>query len=382
MNDWTPDSWQRKPSRQQPKYPDPAELDEVVRQLSAFPPLTTSWEVESLKRSLAGCADGEVFLLQGGDCAESFSSCEADTITAQLKILLQMSLVLTHGTKKRVVRVGRIAGQYAKPRSEYWNLDFVQHSHSQKEYEQIVRSIHDSLDFMENVLETPVGNVRRAEIYTSHEGLLLYYEQAQTRRVPRREGFYNLATHFPWIGLRTSDPSGAHVEYFRGIRNPIAVKVGAATSDEQLEELLEVLHPDDEPGRLTLVHRMGAGKIDEHLPRIIETVRRSGKRVVFSCDPMHGNTEIAADGHKTRRFDRILHELERAFAIHREMGSVLGGVHLELTGEDVTECVGGARGLKEEDLGRAYQTSLDPRLNYEQALELAMIVSHRLRTVD
>ncbi len=446
MNDWAPTSWQSRPLLQQPDYPDRRALEEVVRELSALPPLVTSWEVERLKGKLAACAAGEVFLLQGGDCAESFSSCEADTITAQLKILLQMSLVLAHGTRKQVVRVGRIAGQYAKPRSaereerkgvslpsyrgdlvnrrafttadrtpdprlllkgyeraaltlnfiralveggfadlrhpEYWNLDFVQYSRRRSDYEEIVRSIRESIEFMENVLETPVDKVRRSDIYTSHEGLLLYYEQAQTRRVPRREGYYNLATHFPWIGLRTSDPRGAHVEYFRGIRNPIAVKVGVTTTDEQLAELLEILHPDDEPGRLTLIHRMGLDGIDEHLPRLIEVVRRSGKTVLFSCDPMHGNTEIAPDGHKTRHFDRIVGELERAFAIHRQMGTILGGVHLELTGEDVTECIGGARGLGTDDLARAYETSLDPRLNYEQAMELAMILAHRLRNGD
>lgn len=443
MQEWTPKSWQAKRATQQPSYPDPEALSTVVRQLAKLPPLVTSWEVETLKQKLAGAARGEVFLLQGGDCAESFDSCAADAITAQLKILLQMSLVLVHGTKKKLVRVGRIAGQYAKPRSkdqecrgdlslpayrgdlvnrngftaedrtpdpslllrgyehaaltlnfmralaeggfadlhhpEYWKLDFVQDSASKEKYEAIVQSIRDSVEFMENVLETRVNNMRRAEIYTSHEGLALYYEQAQTRTVPRRSGYYNLATHFPWIGLRTSDPAGAHVEYFRGIRNPIAVKVGVETTDEWISELLEILHPQDEPGRLTLIHRLGVDFIDEHLPRILEAVRRSGKTVVWCCDPMHGNTELTPKGHKTRRFEKIMGETKRAFAIHQKMGTHLAGIHLELTGEDVTECVGGARGLKEADLERAYQSTVDPRLNYEQALEMAMLMAYELK---
>jgi 3-deoxy-7-phosphoheptulonate synthase len=207
----------------------------------------------------------------------------------------------------------------------------------------------------------------------------LHYEQAQTRTVPRREGYYNLATHFPWIGLRTSDPAGAHVEYFRGIRNPIAVKIGAQTSDEWISQLLEILHPVGEPGRLTLIHRLGVEHVDEHLPRIIEAVRRSGKTVVWCCDPMHGNTERTPSGQKTRHFEKIMEETKRAFAIHEKMGSHLAGVHLELTGEDVTECVGGARGLVEADLERAYQSTVDPRLNYEQALEMAMLMAYELK---
>jgi 3-deoxy-7-phosphoheptulonate synthase len=443
MSAWTPRSWQSRTAHQQPAYPDADALARVVGELAALPPLVTSWEVEALKSKLARCATGEVFLLQGGDCAESFASCAADAITAQLKILLQMSLVLVHGTKRKVVRVGRIAGQYAKPRSaeeerrgdlslpsyrgdlvnrtpftaedrvpdpqlllrgyeraaltlnfiralveggfadlhhpEYWNLDFVRHSELRRDYQQIVDSIRDSVEFMENVLETRVNNMRRAEIYTSHEGLALHYEEAQTRRVPRRAGFYNLSTHFPWIGMRTSHPQGAHVEYFRGIRNPIAVKVGVGMDDAWLAELLEILHPENEPGRLTLIHRLGADAVEEHLPRLVEVVRRSGRTVTWCCDPMHGNTEITDSGRKTRRFDKILEETRKAFAVHEELGSVLGGVHLELTGEDVTECIGGSRGLDESDLERAYRSAVDPRLNYEQAMEMAMLVARHLR---
>jgi len=442
MGDWTPDSWQTKTATQQPAYPDAAAVDRVVTELSALPPLVTSWEVEALKTRLARAARGECFLLQGGDCAESFHDCDADAITANLKILLQMSLVLVHATKRQVVRVGRMAGQYAKPRSddierrgdkelpsyrgdlvnrsgftdsertpdpqlmlrgyeraaltlnfvralvdggfadlhhpEYWNLGFVEHSPSRERYERIARAIHDSVEFMENVLESPVGAVRRADIYTSHEGLALLYEQAQTRTVPRREGWYNLSTHFPWIGMRTAQLDGAHVEYFRGIRNPIAVKVGPNMTPEWLGGLLDVLHPDDEPGRLTLIHRFGAGGIAEGLPPLLETVQRSGKTVVWCADPMHGNTERIAGGVKTRRFDNILSELQQAFRIHDAHGTVLGGVHFELTGNDVTECVGGARGLAEKDLATAYRSPVDPRLNYEQSLEMAMLIAHHL----
>jgi 3-deoxy-7-phosphoheptulonate synthase len=443
MSDWSPDSWQRKVALQQPVYPDQAKVAAVVAQLEAFPPLVTSWEIETLKDKLAACSRGEAFLLQGGDCAETFESCNADEITSKLKILLQMSLVLVHGTRRKVVRVGRIAGQYAKPRSvdeelrgdlslpsyrgdlvnrtpftredrtpdpelllrgyeraaltinfiralidggfadlhhpEYWDLDFVGHSPFHKEYERIVDSIRDSMDFMENVLDSPSASTSRAEFYTSHEGLALLYEQAQTRRVPRREGYYNLSTHFPWIGMRTADPDGAHVEYFRGIRNPIGVKVGPSMTPQHLTRLLDVLHADDEPGRLTLICRFGADKVTDLLPRAIETARIAGKTVNWTVDPMHGNTELTSSGIKTRRFETILDEVESTFRIHHEMGSELGGIHFELTGDDVTECTGGARGPSDTDLERAYRSTVDPRLNYEQSMEMAMLVAHQLR---
>jgi 3-deoxy-7-phosphoheptulonate synthase len=443
MTDWSPDSWQRKVALQQPVYPDPAKVDAVVTQLTSLPPLVTSWEVESLKTQLAACAQGEAFLLQGGDCAETFDSCNADEITSKLKILLQMSLVLVHGTRRKVVRVGRIAGQYAKPRSadtelqgdlslptyrgdlvnrtpfkredrtpdpelllrgyeraalttnfiralidggfadlhhpEYWDLDFVGHSPMHKEYELIVQSIKDSMEFMENVLDAPATSTTRASFYTSHEGLALLYEQAQTQQVPRREGFYNLSTHFPWIGMRTADPDGAHVEYFRGIRNPIGVKIGPSMTPEHLTRLLDVLHPDDEPGRMTLICRFGAERVDELLPMAIDTVRATGKTVNWTVDPMHGNTETTAQGIKTRRFETILGEVESTFRIHHAMDSELGGIHFELTGENVTECTGGARGLADTDLEHAYRSTVDPRLNYEQSMEIAMLVAHQLR---
>ncbi len=437
--EWSPSSWQSRPAAQQPVYPDPQALQEVLVQLSRLPPLVTSWEVETLKQELGEASAGKRFLLQGGDCAESFEDCESGTIASKLKILLQMSLVLLHGSKKRIIRVGRFAGQYAKPRSadmeirngqtlpsyrgdiinriaftesdrvpnpelllrgyeraaltlnfirslvdggfadlhhpEYWDLGFVDHSPQADEYRHIVDSIGDSLKFMETVAGMTAGELSRVEFYTSHEGLHLLYEQAQTRRVPRRPGWYNLSTHFPWIGDRTRSLEGAHVEYFRGIVNPIGVKVGPTMKPDELAALAEILNPQNEPGRLTLIHRFGAKKIAACLPPLIEAVQKTGRLVLWCCDPMHGNTENTKSGFKTRNFDSILAELEQAFKLHRQHGSILGGVHFELAGENVTECLGGARGLKEADLSKAYKSQVDPRLNYEQALEMALRIS-------
>ena len=422
-----------------------------MERLARFPPLVTSWEVEGLKSKLARAARGEMFMLQGGDCAETFDDCDTEAIVDKLKVLLQMSLVLVHGTKLPVILVGRIAGQYAKPRSsdeesrdgltlpayrgdlvnrsgftpedripdprllmqgyeraaltlnflralsergffdlyhpEYWDLGFVHNSPLAHEYKAIVESIQDSMAFLQAVTGRRLNEARRFDLYTSHEGLALLYEQAMTRQVPRRTGWYNLTTHFPWIGVRTAQPGGAHVEYFRGIRNPIGVKVGTTMTPEWLSELIDILNPEGEPGRLVLIHRMGASKVAEALPPLIETVlRRSGRRrtdsspIVWCCDPMHGNTEVTADGIKTRRFDNILSELEQSFETHARMGTILGGVHFEMTGEDVTECIGGAGGLSEVDLRTAYRSQVDPRLNYEQALEMAMRIARSLRS--
>jgi len=441
--EWTPDSWQSKTVMQQPTYADESELASVVDELSSLPPLVTSWEVESLKARLAACSRGEAFLLQGGDCAETFETCRPDSITSLLKIMLQMSLVLTHGTRRKVVRIGRVAGQYAKPRSadeeqqgdevlptyrgdlinrsaftkadrtpdpqlllrgyeraaltlnfirglidggfadihhpEYWDLDFVDQSPMSAEYKRLVDGIKDSLDFMENVLDTPEESMKRVEFYTSHEGLALRYEQAQTRTVPRRDGHYNLATHFPWIGMRTAQVDGAHIEYFRGIRNPIGLKVGPSMDQDWLSRLIDILHPDDEPGRLTLITRLGASKVHDLLPDFIDTVASTGRTVNWVVDPMHGNTETTAGGIKTRQFDNILGEVQASFDVHSTKASTLGGIHVEITGDDVTECLGGARGLSEADLERAYLSKVDPRLNYEQSMELAMLVAHELR---
>ncbi len=439
---WQPQSWQHKEALQQPTYPDREAVESVLERLAQLPPLVTSWEVETLKEQLAEAARGERFLLQGGDCAETFDDCTSPAITSKLKILLQMSLILVHGTKKRIIRVGRFAGQYAKPRSsdretrdeatlpsyrgdlvnriaftpedrvpdptlllrgyeraaltlnfvrslvdggfadlhhpEYWDLGFIEHSPLAADYQKIVASIGDAIRFMETLAGRPVGQTDRVDFYTSHEGLHLFYEQAQTRRVPHREGWYNLSTHLPWIGMRTAQPDGAHVEFFRGVRNPIGIKIGPGMTDDWLRRLLDILHPDDEPGRLTLIHRFGADQVGEHLPRLIRAVRQSGKTVVWCCDPMHGNTQKAGNGIKTRRFDDILTELEQAIDIHAAEGSILGGVHFELTGDNVTECVGGARRLEEADLKRAYRSQVDPRLNCEQALEMAMLLAQRI----
>ena len=434
---WAVDSWQARPAAQMPRYDDPVELAGALERLGKLPPLVTSWEILALKQQLADAQEGKRFLLQGGDCAEAFSDCNNEVIANRLKVLLQMSLVLVHGLRMPVSRVGRFAGQYAKPRSadtetidgttlpayrgdlvngpeftpaarradparmlegharsamtmnfvralidggfadlhhpEYWNLAWVERSPLAAEYRQMVDGISGAMHFMET-LTGPIANFQRAEFYTSHEALLLPYEQALTRQVPRQWGWFDLSTHFPWIGMRTAALDGAHVEFCRGIRNPVAIKVGPSLRAEQLRELIDILNPDDEPGRLTLIHRMGAGGIGQQLPRLIEAVKANGRRVLWVCDPMHGNTEKLGNGVKTRRFANIRSELEQAFDIHAELGTRLGGVHLELTGEDVTECLGGARDLSELDLGRAYKSTVDPRLNYEQSLELAMLI--------
>jgi 3-deoxy-7-phosphoheptulonate synthase len=262
---------------------------------------------------------------------------------------------------------------------EYWDLKWLSHSPAREAYEQIVRSIRDALDFFESITGGPVNETGRADFYASHEGLHLHYEQAQTRFIPRAGAWYNLSTHMPWIGMRTARLEGAHVEYFRGIANPIAVKVGAAMDDAWLQGLVQRLDPGNAPGRLTLIHRFGVREIEAQLPRVIRAIQRTGQTVLWVCDPMHGNTETAVGGLKTRRMENIQRELELAFQIHAAEGSRLGGAHLEMTGEDVTECTGGARGLSDADLARAYRSQVDPRLNYEQALELAMTIASSAR---
>jgi len=438
-NDWYPASWQSKEALQQATYPDKEALDDAVANLSRLPPLTTSWEVDDLKMHFAKAQRGEAFVLQGGDCAETFAECTSENIVAKLKILLQMSLVMIYGMKKPVIRVGRMAGQYAKPRSadtetrdgvtlpsfrgdlinrsgftaderipdpqmilrgyerasmtlnfvrslidggfadlhhpEYWDLEWVGHSPAASEYRAIVSSISDSLDFLETVSGRQFHRTQRADIYAAHEGLHLHYEQAQTRFLDRRERWYNLTTHFPWIGMRTAQLDGAHIEYFRGISNPVGVKIGPGMTREWLQGIVEALNPDNEPGRLTLIHRFGAKSVEEQLPKMIQYVKEMDAQVLWVCDPMHGNTESTSDGTKTRRFDNVVSELESSFKVHESLDSYLGGIHLELTGENVTECTGGARGLTDTDLARAYKSTVDPRLNYEQAMEVAMRIS-------
>jgi 3-deoxy-7-phosphoheptulonate synthase len=444
--DWSPSSWTARPVQQQPTYRDPAALARAVDALGRLPPIVVSWEVEALKQQFADAQRGERFLLQGGDCAESFADCESDQIARKLKILLQMSLVLLHGLKKPVIRLGRFAGQYAKPRSadtetrdgvtlpcyrgdlvnrpgftaaerepdpelllrgyeraaltlnfvralidggfadlhhpEYWNLGFVKHSAWKDEFERIAASIADSLDFFEAMSGGRVHEASRAPFYASHEALHLLYEQAQTRYIRRQERWYNLSTHLPWIGMRTAELGGAHVEYCRGIANPLGIKVGPGMDAAWLQGLCHTLNPTREPGRLVLIHRMGARQIEQKLPPMIETVRATGVPVLWVCDPMHGNTETTSSGVKTRRFESIVSELEAAFRVHRQSGSRLGGVHFELTGEDVTECTGGARGLVDADLAKDYRSQVDPRLNYEQALELAMRIAAVARATE
>ena len=443
---WIPDSWRRKTALQQANYPSEAELAAILAEIATLPPLVTSWEILLLKRHLAEAAHGKRFILQGGDCAEQFAECQSALIANKIKILLQMSLVLIQGSKMPVTRVGRIAGQYAKPRSEdtetrdgltlhtyrgdnvnrpgfsaaqrvpdpqlllrgheraamtlnfiralvrggfadlhhpeYWELDFMKHSPREADYRRMTGGVVEALHFMENVLGIRQSEVGWVDFFTSHEGLHLPYEQSQTRRVPHADGWFNLGTHFPWIGMRTADPDGAHIEYFRGIANPVGVKVGANTSADEIRRIVAALNPANEAGRLTLIHRFGAGKLAAGLPVLVRAVRESGAVVTWICDPMHGNTRVTDEGYKTRNFDDIERELESSFDIHAAEGSVLGGVHFELTGENVTECVGGARGLTDADLKRAYKTGVDPRLNYEQALEMAMTIAHKMSRRD
>ena len=438
---WHPAGWQGKPAQQQPVYDDPAALERVVAELSRLPPIVVSWEIEALRERLAAAQRGEAFLLQGGDCAETFADCESDSIAKKLKILLQMSLVLLHGLKKPIIRVGRMAGQYAKPRSadtetrdgvtlpsfrgdlvnrpeftpearradpqlllrgyeraaltlnfaralveggfadlhhpEYWDLGFVKHAPLKDAYQRIVQSIGDALDFFEGISGRRVHEATLVDFFASHEGLHLLYEQAQTRYIPRQDRWYNLSTHMPWIGMRTAKLDGAHVEFFRGIANPMGIKIGPAMDAAWLQGLIATLNPQNQPGRLTLIHRFGVKDIESALPKMIDAVRQSGQTVLWVCDPMHGNTETSTAGLKTRRFENILKEVDLAFRIHAEHGSRLGGVHVELTGDDVTECTGGARGLTDADLQRAYRSTVDPRLNHEQALELAMLIAER-----
>ncbi len=436
--DWNPESWKQFNLLQQAEYPDQQALDTALHKLSQLPPLVTSWEIHALREQIAEAQAGKRFMLQGGDCAENFNECTSPLITNRLKVLLQMSLVLVHGLQMPVLRVGRYAGQYAKPRSsdsetrdgvtlpsyrgdlvnaidftpearhpdpdrliqahscsaltmnfvralvdggfadihhpEYWDLSWVEHSPLAEEFHKLADDIGQSLKFLETISGQDAGSLRRVDFFTSHEALHLHYEQALTRQVPRQWGWFNLATHFPWIGMRTAALDGAHVEYFRGIRNPLGIKVGPGMGADWLAGLLETLNPENEPGRIVLIHRMGENQIEEKLPALIRAVQDTGSPVLWICDPMHGNTESTESGIKTRRFRKISNELDLAFDIHRDNNSRLGGVHLELTGENVTECTGGARDLSDADLNRAYKTTVDPRLNYEQSLELAMMI--------
>jgi 3-deoxy-7-phosphoheptulonate synthase len=449
-HNWSPDSWKPKLDPQQVVYADRAQVDAAILKLRSLPPLVTSWEIEHLKTFLAEAQEGKRFLLQGGDCAETLADCRSESIAAKLKILLQMSLVLVHGSKRPVIRVGRFAGQYAKPRSsptetrsingqsqtlpsyygdlvnsqeftaearrpdprlmvrgyqhaamtlnfiralveggfadlhhpEYWDLSFFHHAglspELRAEYQRMTSTLADGLRFMEALGERAVDDLTRVEFFTSHEGLNLLYESAQTRPVPRRRGHYNLTTHLPWIGERTRRLDSAHIEYFRGIRNPIGIKLGAGTKPAEIVALCQALDPVNEPGKLVLITRLGAANVQVALPPMIRAVREAGRKVLWVCDPMHGNPAMSAGGIKTRSFDAILKELEATYDTHEAEGGFLGGVHFELTGEDVTECIGGAAGVTEADLSTNYASPCDPRLNYQQSLEMAFLLARRM----
>lgn len=441
--DWTPESWRGRTALQQPAYPDEAALDRALETLRAYPPLVVPGEIETLKREIALAGEGGAFLLQGGACAERFLDCNAQRIANKLKILLQMSVILTYGARRPVVRIGRVAGQYAKPRSndtetvdgvempvyrgdsvnsvdpspagrvadparllqgfhcsamtlnhiralidggfadlhhpDKWTLHSIEKSRNWPQYQEVVERILDAINFMESFGGAQAEALGRVEFYTSHEGLLLPYEEALTRRDAGTGNYYNAGAHLLWIGQRTRALDGAHVEFFRGVANPVGVKVGPDMWPDELAALVDALNPDDEPGRLTLITRLGAGRVEDVLPPLVRAVNETGRRVTWSCDPMHGNTQSTESGLKTRDFATILDELTQTFRIHRESDSRLSGVHFELTGDDVTECVGGAEALTNDDLTLRYETYCDPRLNYTQSLEMAFLIARMLK---
>ncbi len=442
---WTPDSWKGKPIRQVPVYQDGERLAQVEQTLRGLPPLVFAGEARRLREDLADVAAGQAFLLQGGDCAESFAEFGANTIRDTFKVLLQMAVVLTYAGACPVVKVGRMAGQFAKPRSSdtevqggrelpsyrgdivnaiefdeearepdpermvrgynqsaatlnllrafaqggfadlhkvhQWNLNFVSGSPQGERYEELANRISESLDFMEacGITAESVPQIRETNFYTSHEALLLAYEEALVRKDSLTGDWYDCSAHLLWIGERTRDPDGAHVEFLRGVNNPIGMKVGPTADPDDLIRLIDILNPANDPGRLTLISRMGHDKVRDVLPALVRRVEREGRAVVWSCDPMHGNTIKSATGYKTRPFDRILDEVRGFFEVHREQGSYAGGVHFEMTGQDVTECLGGAQAISDEDLSARYHTHCDPRLNASQALELAFLLADSLK---
>ena len=444
-NTWTPESWQILTAEQQPNWPDLDNYKTVLSEISQYPPLVFAGEVRALKQQLAEAAQGNGFLIQGGDCAETFAEFRANPIRDKLKILLQMSVVLTYGASCNVVKIGRIAGQFAKPRSadtetrdgtelpsyrgdavndinfneksripnpkrllrtynqsaatlnllraftkggfadlnkvHLWNQEFIANSPQGKRYEEVANSIDEALTFMKavGISSENTAALHLAEFFTSHEALLLGYEHALTRQDSLTDKWYNCSAHFMWIGDRTRQPDGAHVEFLSGVENPIGVKVGPSITRGELLSLCEKLNPANEYGRLTLISRFGAESIRKYLPPLIRAVKENGKKVLWICDPMHGNTYKSPSGFKTRHFDTILEELEHFFAIHRAEGTIPGGVHFELTGDNVTECLGGAREITDTDLESKYETACDPRLNNEQSLELAFLVTDLLR---
>ncbi|MEE9313710.1 MAG: 3-deoxy-7-phosphoheptulonate synthase class II [Rhizobiaceae bacterium] len=441
---WSPNSWRSKPSVQMPNYPDQSALEATEARLASFPPLVFAGEARALKDQLARVSRGEAFLMQGGDCAESFAEHGADNIRDFFRVFLQMAVVLTFGASKPVVKLGRIAGQFAKPRSSdsetkgdvtlasykgdvvngmefteasrvpdperqimayrqsaatlnllrafatggyanlnhihEWTLDFAKNSPQAEKFEELNSRITQTLGFMNAIGMDPENNpkLRETDFYTSHEALLLGYEEALTREDSISGDPYATSGHMIWIGDRTRQPDHGHVEYCRGIKNPIGLKCGPSMTPDGLLELIDILSPDNEEGRLTLIARFGHDQVEDHLPALIRAVEREGKSVVWSCDPMHGNT-ISAGGYKTRPFDRVMGEVNAFFDVHEAEGTVAGGVHVEMTGQDVTECTGGARAVTDADLGSRYHTHCDPRLNASQSLELAFLVADRLK---
>ncbi|KAG0167186.1 hypothetical protein DFQ28_005682 [Apophysomyces sp. BC1034] len=444
--EWTPSSWKSKPIVQDVVYEDQDHVDRVLGKLDRLPPMVSPKEIENLREQLKEVALGNSFLLQGGDCAELFDYCSEDPIKNKLKVLLQMSLVLTWGARTSVVRIARMAGQYAKPRSKptemhegkeilsfrgdnvngfdpkdrkadperllgayfhstatlnyvrtlldsgfadlhdptNWNLDHVRSEAVRSEYQEIVSQLTDALDYMRTIgadssHQETKHPLRSVDFFVSHEALLLDYEASLTRSLlsptTKEKKWYNAGAHFLWIGDRTRQPDGAHIEYMRGIENPIGIKVGPSTDPENLVQLLNTLNPEKHIGKITLITRFGAGKVEKHLPQHIEAVRKAGHIPVWVCDPMHGNTKNASGGIKTRHFVDIIQELSETFRVHKDNGSKLNGVHFELTGDRVTECVGGSMELKDTDLSTNYQTYCDPRLNYEQALDVAFLIA-------
>ena len=442
---WTPETWRSKPVTQVPDYPDPAKLASVEARLRTFPPLVFAGEARSLMTALGQVAEGKAFLLQGGDCAESFAEFRADNIRDTFRVLLQMAVVLTFGASCPVVKVGRMAGQFAKPRSaptetiggvelpayrgdivngidftpearipdperliqgynqsaatlnllrafaqggfadlhkvHQWNLDFVGDSPQGHRYQELATRLSESLDFMAacGVTAETTPQLRETSFYTSHEALLLPYEQALTRVDSLTGKWYDCSAHMLWIGERTRQPDGAHVDFLRGVENPIGLKCGPTMTPDELLQLIDILNPANVPGRLTLISRMGHDKVEAQLPKLVRGVARAGRKVVWACDPMHGNTVKSSNGYKTRPVDRILAEVRGFFAVHRAEGTHAGGVHFEMTGQDVTECIGGAQAITEQALADRYHTHCDPRLNASQSLELAFLIAEQLK---
>jgi 3-deoxy-7-phosphoheptulonate synthase len=442
---WTPDGWRGRPIVQVPEYPDAEALARVEARLKRFPPLVFAGEARRLKAYLKDVCEGRAFLLQGGDCAESFAEFHPDNIRDTFRVLLQMAVVLTFGASCPVVKVGRMAGQFAKPRSEptetqggvtlpayrgdmvnameftpearrpdperliqaynqsaatlnllrafaqggyadlhqvhRWTLGFVARSPQGERYRAFADRIADALAFMEacGMTSETAPQIRETDFFTSHEALLLQYEQALTRVDSTTGDWYDCSAHMLWVGYRTRRIDGAHVEFLRGVGNPLGAKVGPDMAPDELLRLIDVLNPENEPGRLTLISRMGAEKVEKSLPPLIRAVAREGRKVVWSCDPMHANTIKSSNGYKTRPFDKILNEVRGFFAVHRAEGSYAGGVHFEMTGQDVTECLGGAQAITESALGDRYHTHCDPRLNANQALELAFLTAEELK---